>query len=105
MILLIRLIHIIIGLFFFFCLGYLYYSAFSESITIWALFALVAILLEGLLLWLNKGDCPLTIFQEKLGDGKGFFGLFLPERSLPFVIPVFIVLTAIAVILIYLKHF
>jgi len=105
MILFIRIIHIIIGLFFIFCLGYLYYSAFSVTINFYTYFALAAILLEGILLGFNTCECPLTGYQKKLGDEKGFFGLFLPEYSLPFVIPAFIILTIIAVILIYIKHF
>jgi hypothetical protein len=65
--------------------------------------ALLAVILEGFLLWLNKGKCPLTSLQKKLGDDKGFFDLFLPPALLPFVIPFFAFLTFLAIILLIFK--
>jgi hypothetical protein len=105
LILLARIIHIIIGLFFISCLIYLFISAFSPELTFWTYFSFVSITLEGLLLFANKGECPLTLFQNRLGDNKGFFDLFLPNKALPYVIPVFSVLTTLATVLIYFKHF
>jgi len=100
-----RIIHVVIGLFFISCLAYLFISAFRPDITFWTYFCFISIILEGLLLFANKGECPLTLFQNRLGDNKGFFDLFLPGKALPFVIPVFSILTTLAAILIYLKHF
>jgi len=103
MLIFIRILHIFIGLFFLVCLGYLYYSAFSDNTNWLTFFSFWAIVFEGLLLFFNKGQCPLTEYQKKLGDDKGFFALFLPAKALPFVVPVFIVLTAISLILILIN--
>lgn len=103
MILLIRFIHILTGIFFIVCLGYIYFAIFFSTINSWVYYALGFIILEGFILWLNKGNCPLTTLQRKLGDTKGFFDLFLPPPFLPFVVPVFSALTIIAVILILIK--
>ena len=100
-----RVIHVFIGLFFISCLVYLFVSAFSPNITFWTYFSFIAIILEAIVLLLYKGECPLTLFQNKLGDEKGFFDLFLPNKALPYVIPIFTILTTLATILIYLKHF
>jgi len=105
LILLARIIHVIIGVFFISCLVYLFISAFSEDLTFWTYFCFISIVLEGLLLFANKGHCPITLFQNKLGDTKGFFDLFLPDKVLPYVIPVFSILTTLASILIFFKHF
>jgi len=92
-------------MFFISCLVYLFISAFSPYLTFWTYFCFISILLEGLLLFANKGECPLTLFQNRLGDDKGFFDLFLPNKALPYVIPIFTILTTLATILIFLKHF
>ena len=105
LIILARIVHVIIGLFFISCLMYLFVSAFSPDLTFWTYFSFTAIVLEGLLLLANKGQCPITLFQNRLGDNKGFFDLFLPDKALPYVIPVFSILTTLACILIFLKHF
>lgn len=105
MILLARIVHVLIGTFFISCLIYLYVSVFSSELTFWTYFSLAAIVLEGLVLLINKGECPLTLYQNKIGDSKGFFDLFLPNKALPYVIPLFSVLTTLGTILIYFKHF
>jgi hypothetical protein len=105
MLLLLRILHILIGSFFILCLIYLYYAAFTRTLNPWVYFALVAIIIEGLILKLNDGHCPFTKYQKKLGDTKGFFDLFLPPKALPLAVPVFSVLTAIAVLIIYYNHF
>lgn len=104
MILIWRLIHILIGSFFIGCLVYLYCVAFSGPIDWKVYFCLAAIVVEGSVLILFKG-CPLTKIQNKIGDDKGFFDLFLPKKLLPFVVPTFTLLTIGALILIYINHF
>ena len=99
-----RFIHILIGSFFIGCLVYLYYAAFAGPIDWKAYFCLAAIIVEGIVLMIFKG-CPLTIIQTKIGDSKGFFDLFLPQKVLPFIVPGFTILTFVAMTLIYLNHF
>ena len=95
-----RFIHILIGTFFLLCLVYLYYSVLSNKVAFNIYLAFAAIILEGILLFV-KGACPVTELQRKYGDKKGFFDLFLPEGFLPFVVPVFSLLT-ILIFIIYI---
>ncbi|NOG43650.1 MAG: hypothetical protein HND50_00330 [Calditrichaeota bacterium] len=55
-----------------------------------------------MLLWINKGKCPLTNFQKMIGDDKGFFGLILPNKAIPLVTPSYAFFTSLALVLICL---
>ncbi len=99
-----RFIHILIGSFFIACLIYIYYAAFAGPLDWKVYFCLTAIIIEGIVLMVFKG-CPLTIIQNKIGDNKGFFDLFLPQKVLPFIVPGYIILTFVALGFIYLNHF
>lgn len=103
MFILLRTIHILLGSFFLSCLIYLYYAAFSETLDSKVYFCLAALIIEGLILLLFRG-CPLTYIQNRSGDSKGFFDLFMPKSVLPFVVPLLTLLTLVALILIYFKH-
>jgi hypothetical protein len=88
MILLIRLLHGIITVFFLSCLAYVYYSGISNNITLWSYLAMAALIIEGLVVAFNKGLCPLGRLHNKYGDQKTFFELFLPQplakKAVPF---------------------
>jgi hypothetical protein len=53
------------------CLGYLLFACIMGSFNILVLLAIISILLNGLLLLLNKGRCPFTTLAEKQGAKKG----------------------------------
>jgi hypothetical protein len=53
------------------CLGYLLFACIMGSFNILVLLAIISILLNGLLLLLNKGRCPFTTMAEKQGAEKG----------------------------------
>ncbi len=85
---LIRLIHGMITLFFLVCIAYIYYAAVTDRASLFAYAAVAMILLEGFVVILNKGICPLGTVHRKFGDNKTFFELFLPksvaDRAVPF---------------------
>ncbi len=99
MVFIVRVIHTLFAFFFVFCMGYVYYSALTGHKTKWTLFAVVALVLEGILLLINSGDCPLAPLHRRYGDQKGFFDLFLPPKILPYVIPFFVITTVIGLLL------
>jgi len=70
------------------------------------LVALVAILLEGVALLLNRGRCPLTTLAEKYGADKGSVtDMFLPSWMGRQVFRVSVVLVPIELIILALGYF
>ncbi len=99
LLLVVRIVHSAFAFLFMACLGIIYYFGITGQPSPLILPAVALLILEGLLLWLNKGKCPLGPLHSRLGDDKGFFGLFLPPSCLPYVIPFFVVLTFIGFLL------
>jgi hypothetical protein len=79
MILLLRLAHGLVALLLMASIGVIYYSAASHTHGIWLLLAMVALVAEGIVVALNKGNCPFSHLSTKYGDTKTFFELFLPK--------------------------
>ena len=80
MIRVIRSIHTLIALVMIASMAIVYYSAISETYDILLYLALGALLIEGIVITINKGDCPFSYLQRKYGDDKAFFELFLPKN-------------------------
>jgi hypothetical protein len=99
MLALVRIIHSLFAFLLMGCLGIVYYFGITGQRSPLILPAVIMLILEGLFLWRNKGLCPLEPLHRKLGDDKGFFGLFLPPGWLPHVIPFFTVITSIGFLL------
>ena len=95
----IRTVHGVISLFFLSCLAYIYYAGITGRPTLWAYVAIIALLVEGLVVFVNHGDCPLGTWHKKHGDQKAFFELFLPRHLAKRAIPFFAVVTAIGTLL------
>ncbi len=79
MIWVLRLTHGLIAFLLMASIGVIYYSAASHTHGIWLLLATVALLTEGIVVALNKGNCPFSHLSAKYGDTKTFFELFLPK--------------------------
>ena len=75
-----RIFHIIGAIFLYFSIGILIYSGFTgkhfEILTI----SFIALCGESAAVIVNKWDCPLHDVHKRLGDEKGFFGLFLKKE-------------------------
>jgi hypothetical protein len=86
-IVLIRSIHGLITLYFLSCIGLIYYAGITDQASVWAYLAAASLVIEGIIVSLNHGDCPLGSIHHRVGDDKTFFELFLPKslakRSVP----------------------
>jgi hypothetical protein len=66
--------------------------------------AILSLAIEGVAVFaFNQGDCPLIHIQKRIGDSKPFFELLLPSRLAKQAIPVFALLTIIAILVILLR--
>ena len=99
MLLVIRIVHAGFALLFIACIIFIYYCAITRLASPWLYPATIILLIEGIAVGLNKGDCPLGPIHLRYGDDKGFFGLFLPARILPYVIPGLAVIAAVGFLL------
>jgi len=75
----VKFVHSIIFFFMVACLCYILYCAIVGRYDWTLLLALVAISVEGLVLLINRGQCPFTGLARKLGDPNGSVtDLFIP---------------------------
>ena len=76
----IKFIHSLIFWFQVACLAYTLYAGITRTFNIILLVAIGSIVLNGLLLLLNKGRCPFTTLAESQGAEKGSVtDIFLPQ--------------------------
>ncbi|MHC5036244.1 MAG: hypothetical protein ACYTHM_02930 [Planctomycetota bacterium] len=95
-----RALHVLFGLYLFTILGIVYYCGITGETGVFLWIAAGSLLAEGLILLLWRGRCPISLVQERHGDDKGFFGLFLPRKAWPFVLPILSVVSAIGLLLV-----
>ena len=77
---LIKILHTAIWVFFNVVLFYLFYAALTNQITKWVWIGIGLILLEGLVLLLFKKMCPVTVLARRYSDSqKANFDIYLPE--------------------------
>ncbi len=70
------------------CIFYVFYAGISGARGIFLKLSIIAVVIEGIVLLLNKGECPLTKLAVRYGDNhKRFFDSFLPKRITPFIVP------------------
>lgn len=94
--------HFILSLIFFACIGVLYFYAITDTFDPFLYFVCGVLFLEGSALALNRGNCPLEHVHRRVGDDKRFFDHFFPNPLVPYVVPFFIIVTAIGFLLLYL---
>jgi hypothetical protein len=99
MIYVVRGIHSAFALFFMSCLAYIYYAALGRKRSPLLAAAAGALLAEGAVVVINRGDCPLGPVHRRLGDEKTFFELFLPSRLARWAVPFFAAVTAFGFLL------
>jgi hypothetical protein len=76
----IKSVHTGIWLFFNGIIFYLYYAVILNRIDKWVWLSIGVILMEGLVLLLNKKHCPLTLVARNYSDSKkDNFDIFLPN--------------------------
>ena len=102
----IKLFHSLVFVFMLACLVYILYSGITKIFN-WVLFlAIIAILIEGIALILNKWRCPLTTLAEKYGAEKGTVtDIFLPAIISRNVFKIAIVLFPAELVFLGIRYF
>ncbi len=76
---LVKLVHTIIWVFFNLVLIYLYYAVLTKSVGFWFWMGIGVIALEGIILAALNWTCPLTFLARRYSDSeKENFDIFLP---------------------------
>ena len=76
----IKLVHTAIWLVLGSTVMYVLWSGISGHISVWSWWAVGAIIIEGLVLLLFGGSCPLTVVARRYSDSsKDNFDIFLPN--------------------------
>ena len=76
----IKILHTAIWVFFNIVLFYLFYSVINNVITKWLWIGIGLIFMEGLILLIFKGMCPLTLVAQKYSDSSKYnFDIYLPN--------------------------
>ncbi len=98
MVILIRTLHGVITFVFLSCIFYIYYSGITNKVGFLTYIAIGLIILEGAVVSLNGGNCPLGAVHHKYGDDKAFFELFLPIKVAKKAVPFLGIVAAIGVL-------
>ena len=76
----IKIIHTIICVFFVSIIFYILYSGIFDKINSYTWISIIIILIEGIILFINKWNCPLTILGKKFtGETHIGFDIYLPK--------------------------
>ncbi len=102
----IKFIHSILFFLLVFCLFYTLYCAIVGKYDWTLLAAMAVVLIDGLLIALNRQRCPLTTLAEKYGAENGAVtDIFLPKFLARYVFKFFTLLFIVEVIWISLGYF
>ena len=105
LIVLVRSIHTAFTLFFLTCIGTVYYAGIFDRPSVWAYIAAAALVIEGVVVGLNHGDCPLGFIHHKVGDEKTFFELLLPRKAAKQAVPVLGAIAGVGIALLLVRAF
>jgi len=102
--LLIKLLHSLIWIFFVAVILYIVYCGVFDHITRFTWVAILLIVFEGLVLLIFKYYCPLTLIARKYSDSqKDNFDIFLPEWLARYNKQIFTTLYLIGLIMVLLR--
>lgn len=102
--LLLKLLHTVIWLFFVGVIFYILYSGITNLINIYTWIAIGLIVGEGLTLVLFKMFCPITVLARKYSDSdKDNFDIFLPNWLARYNKIIFTSIYVIGVIIVFLR--
>ncbi len=96
-----RAIHFIMIVLFLLCIIFLYYYGTNDLFDNKLYIVSGVLFAEAVILVFNRGKCPLEYAHEKVGDKREFFGHFLPDYAVPYVIPVVAIVTIIGFLILY----
>ncbi len=89
-----RIAHAAVAVGFLLAIAYVWWCAFTGRRGRLLRAVVAALTVEGVLVLANRGDCPLSDLQDRVGDPVPLFELVLPPRAARCVVPVLGVVTA-----------
>jgi hypothetical protein len=98
-----RVAHGLIALAFLGCIAVLYIDAWRGSMNVVTLAALTALWVEGVLVLLSGGSCPLEPVFRRLGDDTPLFELLLPPRAAELAVPALGVVSTLGAVLLGIR--
>ena len=76
----IKLAHTVVWAFFVTLIGHILYAGWADAVTVWTWVAIGLVCLEGLILLLNDGKCPMTDMAAEYAESPAHnFDIYLPE--------------------------
>ena len=102
-VLLSRVAHALVAVLFLSCIGVVYVSAFRSQTSPVTLAAVAALGIEGALVLLSGGDCPLGPLLRRIGDDTPLFELVLPPRAARLAVPVLGGITVLGFVLLAVR--
>jgi fumarate reductase subunit C len=99
-----RVIHFIISAYFLLCILFIYYSVITNNESKLFYLAVLSVLIEGVVVFLNDKNCPLGILHKRYGDEKTFFELFLPKKMAKQIIPVLGTIAMLGIIAYFIQR-
>lgn len=77
---LVKTLHTLIWLVMVCIIGYVIWSGITGNISVYSWLAVVAVCIEGIVLLVFKGSCPLTVIAREYSDSaKDNFDIYLPN--------------------------
>jgi hypothetical protein len=92
-----RSMYALIAIGFMSSIGYVWWCALTGRRGRWLRLAIAALAGEGVLVVANRGDCPLGLFGDRIGDPVPLFELVLPPRAARIAVPALGGVTALGV--------
>ena len=102
-VLLSRAAHTVVAFLFLCCIGVVYAGAWRGQAGSVTRAAVAALALEGAMVVLSGGSCPLTPLLRRLGDDTPLFELLLPPRAARLAVPALGALTILGFALLALR--
>ena len=99
-----RAFHALIAAGFLASIGYIWRSAITGRRGPLLRPAVTALAVEGTVVALNHGDCPLGPFGERIGDEVPLFELVLPPRAARLAVPILGAVTAAGLALLAIRR-
>lgn len=94
-----RVGHGLISLLFLLCIAAIYLGAWRSRVDLVTIAALAALSVEGVLVAVSGGNCPLGPLLRRLGDETPFFELFLSPRAAKLAVPILAAVSVLGAIL------
>jgi hypothetical protein len=96
-----KLIHTIIWIFYVLIISYIVYAGIYNKINLYVWIAIGLVIIEGIILIIFKGKCPLTILGYKYTDNQQVgFDIYLPKWLAKYNKMIFGTISVIAILIV-----